>query len=327
MRDILIHMPDFSEGRLFVAARDNCHEPFVRLRERFRELGYELKTSDDLPVTSAHKILFFDLPTPAPIWKRRKERDLLKECLDHELNDRLALLLIEPPVVHPRNWQTERHEPFSVIFTWNDELVDGERYLKLHEPVPSEIPQPPDVTFGEKRLLVAISGNKRSRNPGELYSARRAAIRYFSRVIPEDFHLYGFGWRWWERPESYRGSVANKWEILPHYRFGLCYENVRMDGCVSERIFDCMRSGCIPVYWGAPNIRKYVNSECFVDRDDFASDEELLRYLRGMTEDQFERRLDAIRTFLRSDQFARFLPDAYADTLIAGLHLDRVTDR
>jgi alpha(1,3/1,4) fucosyltransferase len=330
MRDILIHIPDFSDGRLFAPARDQCHEPFVRLRDRLRDIGYELKTSDSHPIATAHRILFFDLPIEARrhkgLWSRRgRERNLLQECLEHDLQDRLALLLIEPPVVHPQNWDVERHKPFPTIFTWSDALVDGTRYLKLHEPVPSEIPAPPHVPFSARTLLIAISGNKRSSHPAELYSARRAAIRYFSRVAPNDFHLYGYGWRFWERPRSFRGIVRNKWEVLPNYRFGICYENVRgFDGCVSERIFDCLRSRCIPVYWGAPNIDQYVDRHCFIDRTQYSSEDDLLRFLRDMSEAEFTRRLDAIDSYLRSERFRKFLPDAYADTIISGLKLQPV---
>jgi alpha(1,3/1,4) fucosyltransferase len=328
MIEILIHMPDFSGGRLFEQARDNCTQPFIWLRERLRKLGYELKTSDGHDPSRAERIIFFDLPVErrrrfSLLQKRQPQRDLLVECLTRGLRDRLALMLIEPPVVHPENWEIERHAPFPVVFTWSDPLVDGKRYLKINEPIPAGIPITPEVPFSQKTLLVAISGNKRSNHHAELYSARRHAFHYFSRAIPDDFHLYGFGWRRWERPRSFRGSINNKWEVLPQYRFGLCYENVSgMDGYVSERIFDCMRSRCIPVYWGAPNVRQYVDSECFIDRTEFSSDDDLLRRLQDMSEIEYQRRIAAIDAYLQSDRFRQFLPDAFANRIISGLKLD-----
>src|SRR5260221_513096 len=109
------------------------------------------------------------------------------------------------------------------------------------------------VPFSEKRLLVNISYNKYSSQPGELYSARREAIGYFERHRPDDFDLYGVGWLGTqtlrgssgrgERHPSYRGAVTNKWDVLPRYKFSLCYENSRdQPGCVTEKIFDCLRS-------------------------------------------------------------------------------------
>ena len=38
-----------------------------------------------------------------------------------------------------------------------------------------------------------------------------------------------------------------------------------VNGYVTEKIFDAFKAGCVPVYWGAENITKYVPAECFID--------------------------------------------------------------
>jgi hypothetical protein len=48
-------------------------------------------------------------------------------------------------------------------------------------------------------------------------------------------------------------------------------------GWITEKIFDCMRADCVPVYWGASNVLDYVDPEAFVDRRRFASNSELER--------------------------------------------------
>ena len=40
-------------------------------------------------------------------------------------------------------------------------------------------------------------------------------------------------------------------ENLANYRFNLCPENSLGEGYITEKIFDSIRSGCIPIYWGA----------------------------------------------------------------------------
>jgi hypothetical protein len=121
---------------------------------------------------------------------------------------------------------------------------------------------------------------------------------------------------------SYRGTVKNKWEVLPHYRFSLCYENIRDEpGWVTEKIFDCMRSRCVPIYWGAPNIADYVDAAAFIDRRRFKSDAEMVEYLLCMTEQKYEHFQEAMQDYLQSERFARFLPPAYADTIIQALKL------
>lgn len=43
----------------------------------------------------------------------------------------------------------------------------------------------------------------------------------------------------------------NKFKFLANYRFNLCPENSLGEGYITEKVFDSIRSGCIPIYWGA----------------------------------------------------------------------------
>lgn len=45
----------------------------------------------------------------------------------------------------------------------------------------------------------------------------------------------------------------NKKEYLKNYRFNICPENSDQKGYVTEKIFEAIDSGCIPIYWGASN--------------------------------------------------------------------------
>lgn len=45
----------------------------------------------------------------------------------------------------------------------------------------------------------------------------------------------------------------NKQAYLTNYKFNLCPENSNYKGLVTEKLFDGIRSGCLPIYWGAEN--------------------------------------------------------------------------
>jgi hypothetical protein len=90
-------------------------------------------------------------------------------------------------------------------------------------------------------------------------------------------------------------------------------------GWVSEKIFDCLRAACVPVYWGAPNIAGSVDAEAFIDRNRFGSDEELAAHLVSMTEGEWTGYRSAALRYLASERFARFLPDAFAVTVLSAL--------
>lgn len=328
--------------------RDGYNDPAIYLRERLQQLGYDLKTADDNPLDECAWVLFHDAASvktcsgwrgPARKLKRRLlgrplARDLYGECMRAGMEQRMALFLWEAPAVSPENWDPELQKMFPIIFTWHDQHVDRRKFIKIYHPQTRRFLNVPEIAFKDRKLLVNITANKHSRHPKELYSARRAAIRYFERVHPDSFDLFGVGWDrpptrvarclpWTRRPyPAYRGTIRNKWEVLPNYRFSLCYENVRDEpGYVTEKIFDSLRCGCVPVYWGAPNIRDYVDAEAFIDRRRFKSNAELDQYLSGMTERDYAQFQDAIRLYLAGPRFARFLPPAYADTIINTLKL------
>lgn len=186
----------------------------------------------------------------------------------------------------------------------------------------------------EKRYIALINSNKcppsglhyrlaclsESALRTDLYSERLRGIKFFRRN-PE-FHLYGRGWSqhqpWlsdsdWEACSScFKGECDDKIEALSRYRFSLCFENTRFDGYITEKIFDCFFAGSIPIYYGAPDIEKYVPKEAFIDFRDFAGYEELDAFLENMTDQQAAGYLDAARAYLASPAYEPFYQDSVA---------------
>ena len=354
-RYILMSYPGDVNRVLFnLNARDNCTEPFILLREECRKLGYLIDTVGNQALQDYAWLVFWNASsitywTGIKGFLRRlrfgfpvRARNWLNEARHAGMTNQLALFLWEPPSRCPENWKTDVYSQFSTIFSWNDNLVDGIHIHKFCLPIPEYVPQVERVNFSRKKLLVNISTNKFSTHPHELYSARRDAIRYFEKTMPNDFDLYGVGWDGsgvnlrskWRLSKSnrastpytsYRGTVRHKWEVFPRYKFALCYENVRnQPGLITEKIFDCMRADCVPIYWGAPNVTEYVDPAAFIDRRDFKSNEELAEYISGISENQYEQFSDAIATYLASERFKAFLSPAFVQTVIRVLGLNNL---
>jgi hypothetical protein len=71
-----------------------------------------------------------------------------------------------------------------------------------------------------------------------------------------------------------------KLETLSRYRFDLAFENSISPDYLSEKFFDSLVAGCIPVYRGAPNIDEFgPGDHCFINAADFKSPKELAEYL------------------------------------------------
>jgi len=77
-----------------------------------------------------------------------------------------------------------------------------------------------------------------------------------------------------------RGRFIDKIDMLRRYKFTLAFENANVDDYVTEKFFQPLVAGSVPVYMGAPNSEVYHPAPHSVIRtDEFASAEELAKYL------------------------------------------------
>jgi len=307
--------------------RDNCLEFFHELKKQFLNSRIDLQTQDLCSQEEAEFIIFNEVP---------------KNLSEVKYPQKATVLLFESELIHPDNWKNKNHESFKYIFTWNDDYVDNKKYFKFNftGPHPIDFKQ-----FSEKKkFCTLVAGNKYVSHPLELYSKRIEAIRWFEKHHPEQFEFYGLGWGTHafkfrfqiiskvlnrikplasllaEQWPSCRGPVKDKLQMMQNFKFSICYENAQgIYGYITEKIFDSLGAGCIPIYWGAPNITQFVPKECFISKTDYKSYEELFQYLSSMTEIEYNNRLQAIKNYLSSDRYKLFQPSHNAKVVVERL--------
>ena len=177
------------------------------------------------------------------------------------------------------------------------------------------------VSFTMKRFLAGILSGKFYR---ELYKERLNVIKHFS--ANPGFDLYGIKW---DKPiagaeaemrahveQCLRGPVDDKTEALRGYKFNFALENTICPGYLTEKIFDPMFAGAVPVYLGAPDIIDFVPKECFVDMRDFKSYAKLEEFLGNMSEEEYRKYIDAINRFIGSDKYALFTQESFAKEVL-----------
>lgn len=309
--------------RTHPANRDDCFAPYAMMREKFSAVSVQLDTVDCANIAElkfeVHQDIQSDSMTPTKY-----------------------LLMFETEFVKSENGDAEEWSKYKKIFTWNDELVDGIRFIKFNFPNPIHL-HPADGFENRDRFCCLIAGNKTLATEDErnLYPERVKAIHWLEQHAPQDFDLYGINWdmpvphggllgkvehRFWRvanrfvtlRPfPSYRGRVEHKRDVLTRTRFSICYENVRdLPGYITEKIFDCFFSGCVPVYWGAGNITDHIPADCFIDRRQFRDTGEVYAFLKGMTEQEFRGYQQRIAAFLQSDAAYPFSSEYFAETIV-----------
>jgi hypothetical protein len=138
--------------------------------------------------------------------------------------------------------------------------------------------------------------------------------------------LYGKGWdvlrnlppKWQKKlPPIFKANPPqpcdNKLETISHYRYGLCIENAKFPGYVTEKIIDCLVTGVIPLYMGAPDVEQYIPAECFVDLRKYANWNDLLTYLQSMSEEEALAMIGCGQEFLRSEKGRRFSYEGFSE--------------
>jgi len=216
------------------------------------------------------------------------------------------LFLWEPPGDRVPAFEDKFHR----VYTFNDDIVDNQKYFKFAYPV--LVPMIENLpSFDVKKFCVMMTHR---------YTNERAQlIRFFEMKPYEEFEYYGFN------PiietSRYRGQIPGhpvcdeKLEVLKNFRFCICFENSMVNGYITEKIFTCFTAGCVPVYLGAPNVESYIPKECFIDYQDFRSDEELYQFLKSMTKESYEQYLAAITRYLNSEQAQIFSKEHFSEVV------------
>ena len=188
---------------------------------------------------------------------------------------RRILMRLEPPAIAPASYKLHILKMFGALArvepSANDVTV--RHILNFSVPLETRLPvlQDPPVRQG----ICAVSSHKRILGPrGRLYAMRENAYRLLSN-LQVSFSLYGSGWNkyvsgidhldWILRklginlksiaPHgiNYKGSIQDKSDIILH-EYTLVIENYIGSTYISEKPFDSLKYGVIPIYYGGVNL-------------------------------------------------------------------------
>jgi hypothetical protein len=302
--------PTFAGNALFnPQERDGTLLPFCALREAAGKLGYEIKAVYDITnLTDVAAIIFLNTHGE-PRFMRALQR----------YNCPRILYLWEPPLHDALGYHASYHQQFTHVYSLSSDQVDNQRVFKWFYPQPvltmiADVP-----SYAQKKLCTMVMSVHASNHPQELYTERLRALEFFNRLGSQLFEFYGGGWSS-KQYACYRGIVPAKVDCLKNYRFSICYENTRdLPGYLTEKIFDCMIAGCVPVYWGDPEVTRYIPSNCFIDRRKFRTLDELYMYLVTMSAQVYEEYLVNIQDFLSSTRAYKFSIQAFVDTFLGSV--------
>jgi hypothetical protein len=323
---------------------DNLMAPWTALRDYFVARGVPVHTADliDQAPRGQRKVYFST--GVLENYRRMSRRDdvvvsafVAMECPIVEPKPYRQFPILHRHFRHILTWSDSES-----LLHFTRELVPCERFQwpqsfdRVHDDVWAR---------RDRGFLVMINANKLPRVYWqELYTARLEAVEYFHRFGEID--LYGPGWErmpsrvgssivpmpvrrlyrqtgaelaLWRLKQrftpdplyvaaaaAHRGVAKSKAETLGRYTFALCFENMRIKGWMTEKIFDCFFAGTVPVYWGATDIDEWVPREAFIDMRQFQGFAELRAFLHALTAQDIARYREAARAYIESTAFDPF---------------------
>lgn len=288
--------------------KDPVNTAFPKLKELIRKEGHTCTIAKSIDeFESADHIILFNIQLP-----------LLRQIMARYPHKNRLLFLWEPPVIDLNNYEKKYHRYFSRIFTWDDDLIkkNPEQYYKFYYIIDDLAANTSSLPFENRKFCTLIAADKSSGHPKEIYSERKKTITFFEKYHPAHFEFYG---RLWPHSvyRTYRGEIENKLGCLKNYKFCICYENMRdVKGYITEKIFDCFKAGCIPIYWGAENITDVIPKNCFIDRRDFTTHADLYAFLKSLTQKQLMRYSTNMQRYCKSKRAAPFSVVYFAQTLL-----------
>lgn len=310
---------------------DNLGLPGIRLAERLRRDGIEMHTIDMLPIERFDAFCFGDMPC------KKWALDVLRYARQH--GKPTILSIGENHFIAPGNADFARYGEFDVVFTYNDEAVRKYGCVKSNYAFDFSLAKPSRVPFSDRRFAVMISACMKRHIPHNVSYLRLRTLDFYSRNHPDQMDLFGRGWDrgtyvFQDRPEIFRfthglsidkllprkkypvwrGPCERKSDVLGKYRFNYCYENTdEIPGYITEKVFDALMNGTVPVYLNHPSVDNYIPRDCYVNRKDFANDADLYAFLSGMDERTWHGYLEAGRNFLASDGARQFSIERYCE--------------
>lgn len=92
------------------------------------------------------------------------------------------------------------------------------------------------------------------------HSARRLRSMIADYLDGYGFKVGYFG-KFRHNDDFMKKNGDNKALAISHSIFNVCTENSAHEGYITEKLFEALWSGCIPLYWGDPNLEPCVNKD------------------------------------------------------------------
>lgn len=233
-----------------------------------------------------------------------------------------VVFLMESPAVCPLEVDPGSLDNKGIFLGWNTNFIGVENFQNVFYSFDlSKLRFKTEEEFEISKLACFIGSNKFSHHYTELYSRRRQLAS--SLYHREGIDWFGQGWlrkfagsqllvRCWNKIDLQQLSLSCSVSSFPKgliysgYRFSLAIENSCFgSGYITEKLFDSILAGSIPLYHGGADIEQYVPKELFIDVSN-ADAEQIYDLISGFNYDDYVSWIKGVVECIKNGHLAKF---------------------
>lgn len=108
----------------------------------------------------------------------------------------------------------------------------------------------------------------------------------YAKELMRHIEVHSYGRKLNNRKLVVDRGVATKMETIRDYHFTVAFENAIAPDYVTEKLFQPLAAGSVPLYLGAPNVAEIAPApDCFIDVAEFPDPADLARHLEDLIAD------------------------------------------
>lgn len=176
------------------------------------------------------------------------------------------------------HWNIKNSIVPAFWFVGNRQLKNGKtEWSKSYEELANT-----DTSKTKTKLISVISSSKTNT---EGHKLRLSFVDKLRQSFKNEIEVFGRG----------INDIEDKWDALADYKYHIVLENSSYEDEVTEKMYDAFLAQAFPIYYGAPNAKKYFSENSFLEIDITKPEESIEKIKKCIEDDVYNNSISEIK--------------------------------